>query len=177
MTVDTDDVDVQKQRGFRERNPEKPVLSLTADRYAKWYLAFCPTGEATRSALAEEFVARARDAAEEYVEMERCSRPDWWNDFTRDPESRAWMREHLAHRQAWAVAIDLLWHYSDDEQVDAHAIREALVRQSLRRHREGTRRARHEETAFCTAARIVRETAGLERMPEARRAAIREDYR
>jgi hypothetical protein len=168
---------VQKQRGFRERNPGKPVLSILADRYAKWYLEFCPTGDTTRSELAEVFFENAREAAEDYVDMEECSRPAVWNDYTRDPESRHWMHKHFDERQAWAKSIDLLWTFSDGEDVDADALREALVRMSLRRHRDGNRRDRNEEHIFVKAAGIVREKAGLDRMTDARREAIHEDYR
>ena len=44
-----------KQRGFRERSPDKPLLGMLADRYSEWYLEFCPTGETTRSEVAETF--------------------------------------------------------------------------------------------------------------------------
>jgi len=168
---------VQKQRGFRERNPGKPVLSILADRYSKWYLEFCPTGDTTRSELAEAFFENAREAAEDYVDMEECSRPAAWNDFTRDPESQMWMHKHFDERQAWAKSIDLLWTFSDNEDVDADALREALVRMSLRRHRQGSRRDRNEEHVFVKAAVVVREKAGLDRMTDARREAIHEDYR
>jgi hypothetical protein len=145
--------------------------------YAEWYLEFHPTGETSRSELAEVFFEKASEAAREYVEMERVSRPDWWNHFTRDPESRHWMHKHMDERKAWAEAIDLLWQFSDGEDVDADALRESLVRMSLRRHGEGTRRARNEEHIFVKAADIVRERAGLERMSDQRRHAIHGDYR
>lgn len=167
---------VSKQRGFRERSPDKPVLGMLADRYSEWYLEFCPTGDTTRSELAETFFEKASEAARDYVEMEECSRPDWWNDYTRDPESRHWMHKHFDERQAWAYAIDLLWQFSEGEEVDADALREALIRMSLRRHRQG-RRGRNEEHIFVKAAGIVRENAGIDRMTDARREAIHEDYR
>lgn len=167
----------QKQRGFRERNPDQPVLSTLVDRYSKWYLDFCPTGETTRSELAEIFFENARDAAERYVEMEECSRPAAWNDFTRDPDSRRWMHKHMDERKVWAKNIDLLWEFSDGEDVDADALREAMVRLSLRHHRQGSLRDLNKEHFFVEAAGIVREKAGLDRMPEARRDAIGEDYR
>lgn len=168
---------VQKQRGFRERNPDSPMLSILADRYSEWYLEFCPTGDTTRSELAEVFFEKASEAARDYVDMEECSRPDWWNDYTRDPESRMWMHKHFDERQAWAKSIDLLWTFSEGEDVDADALREALVRMSLRRHRQGSRRDRNEEHIFVKAADVVREKAGLDRMTDARREAIHEDYR
>jgi len=172
-----DHATVRKQRGFRDRNRDKPVLSVLPEKYAEWYLEFCPTGDATRSDLAAAFVEHAREAAERYAETERYSRPVGWETWRRDPKSRAWMREHKAHRRAWAKAIDLLWEFSEGEQVDADALREALVRESIRRHWQGTRRARHEESAFCKAARLVREMADLDRMAEVRREAVHEDYR
>lgn len=168
---------VSKQRGFRERSPDKPVLGMLADRYSEWYLEFCPTGETTRSELAEVFFEKASVAAERYVEMEECSRPDVWNDYTRDPESKMWMNKHYDERTAWAKSIDLLWQFSEGEDVDADALREALVRMSLRRHRQGSRRDRNEEHIFVKAAGIVRERAGLDRMADAREEAIHEDYR
>lgn len=166
-----------EQQRLRNRNEDKPLLSITADRYAEWYLEFHPTGGARRSDLAGVFFENASEAAREYVDMEECSRPDWWNDFTRDPESRRWMNKHHDERRAWAKSIDLLWQFSDGDDVDADALREALVRVSLRRHRNGTRRDRNEEHIFVKAARIVREQAGLERMAESRRKAIHADYR
>lgn len=166
-----------KQEGFRDRNPDQPVVSMLTDRYSKWYLEFCPTGDTTRSELAEVFFENAREAAEDYVDMEECSRPAAWNDFTRDPESRMWMHKHFDERQAWAKSIDLLWTFSEGEDVDADAFREALVRMSLRRHRQGSRRDRNEEHIFVKAADVVREKAGLDRMTDARRQAIHEDYR
>lgn len=168
---------VQKQLGFRDRNPGEPVLSILADRYAKWHLEFCPTGDTTRSELAEVFFENAREAAENYVDMEECSRPAAWNEFTRDSESRMWMNKNYDERTAWAKSIDLLWKFSERQEVDADALREALVRMSLRRHRSGSRRDRNEEHIFVKAAGIVREKAGLDRMTDARREAIHEDYR
>lgn len=168
---------VQKQRGFRERSPDKPVLGMLADRYSEWYLEFCPIGDTTRSELAETFFEKAREAARDYVDMEECSRPAPWNDFTRDPESRHWMHKHFDERQAWAKSIDLLWQFSDGEDVDADALREALVRMSVRRHRQGSRRDRNEEHIFVKAAGIVREEADIDRMDESRRKAIHKDYR
>lgn len=166
-----------KQRRFRSRREDKPVLSLRADRYAEWYIEFCPTGDATLSEIAEVFFENARDAAESYVEMEACSRPDWWNDWTRDPESRMWMHKHLDERRAWAKSIDLLWQFSDGGAVDADAFREALVRMAIREHRHGSRRGRNREHAYLKAASIVREKAGVERMSDARSEAIHGDYR
>lgn len=168
---------VSEQRGFRERSPDKPVLGMLADRYSKWYLEFCPTGDTTRSELAEIFSERAREAAKSYVKMEECSRPDWWNDYTRDAESRMWMNKHFDERTAWAKSIELLWNFTEGEDVDADALREALVRMSFRRHRQGRRRDRNEEHVFAKAAEVVREKAGLERMSDARHEAIRRDYR
>jgi hypothetical protein len=165
-----------KQRRFRERSPEKPVLALTADRYSEWYLEFCPTGEATRSEIAEVFFKKASVAAERYVEMEQSSRPDVWNEYTRDPQSRMWMNKHYDERTAWAKSIDLLWQFSDGQDVDADALREALVRMSLRRHRDGNHRDRNEEHVFVKAGRIVREKADLGRMTEQREKTIHEDY-
>lgn len=164
-----------KQQRYRERKPDRPVLGLLAERYSRHYLEFTPTGDTTRSELAEEFFENARKAAERYVEAERWSRPDVWNDWTRDPESRHWMETHLDHRRAWAKAIDVLWHFSDGQDVDADALQEALVRYSLRRHREG-RRGRNQEHIFVKAAGIVREKAGIERMSEARFEAVQADY-
>jgi hypothetical protein len=166
---------IQHQTRSRRRD-EKPVLSLLADRYAM-RMEFQPTGDASRDELAEAFVSNARSAAERYVEMEECSRPAAWNDFTRDPESRHWMNKHFDERQAWAKSIDLLWRFSEGEDVDADALREALVRMSLRRHRDGSRRDRNEEHIFVKAAGIVREKAGLDRMAEPRREEIGRDYR
>jgi hypothetical protein len=165
-----------KQQGFRERNPDKPVLGILGDRYSEWYLEFCPTGEATRSEFAEVFFENASEAAERYVEMEECSRPDWWNEYTRDPESKMWMNKHYDERTTWAKSIDLLWQFSDGEDVDADALREALIRMSFRRHRQGSRRDRNEEHIFVKAAKIVREKADLERMTEQRETSIHEDY-
>jgi len=175
MSTTTDDH--TEQRRYRERNPNDPVLNLLADRYAKWYLEFCPTGDATRSEIAEQFFEHAREAATRYVEMERASRPDVWNDYTRDPGSRMRMNKHYDERTAWANSIDLLWQFSEGDAVDADALREALVRMSIRRHRAGHRRDRNEEHIFVKAAEIVRETAGLDRMPDARNDALYEDYR
>jgi len=171
-----DEIDVGEQRRYRERSPEKPVLGMLADCYAEWYLDFCPTGDTTRTELAEVFFEKAREAAERYVEMEECSRPAAWNDWTRDPESRHWMEKHLDERRAWAQAIDYLWQYSRGETVDADALREALIRQSFRCHSRGGRRDRNEEHIFVKAAGIVREKAGLDRMPDARSDAARRDY-
>lgn len=168
---------VSEQRGFRDRNADRPVLGMLADRYSKWYLEFCPTGDTTRSELAEVFFEKASEAAERYVEMEECSRPGVWNNFARDPESRMWMNEHYDERTAWAKSIDLLWQFSNDQDVDADALREALIRMSIRRHRQGSRRARNEEHIFVKAAGVVREKADLVRMSDARQEAIREDYR
>jgi|AntDeeMetagen681_2_1112603.scaffolds.fasta_scaffold02115_4 hypothetical protein len=159
----------------RTRDPEKPVVGLLANRYAEWYMGFQPIGNAARTELAEVFVEKARDAARRYVEMERVSRPACWNDWTRDPESRHWMHKHFDERQAWARSIELLWEFSDGEEVDADALREALVRHSLRFHRQG-RRGRNEEHVLVKAAGIVRDTAGLDRMSDARREAIHSDY-
>lgn len=167
----------EKQHRIRQRNPDKPVVSRSLRRYSEWYLEFHPTGDTTRSELATVFFEKARQAAEDYVDMEQCSRPAPWNDFTRDPESRHWMHKHLDERRAWAKAIDLLWGFSDGEDVDADALREALVRMSLRRHSAGTHRDRNEEHVFVQAAKIVREKAQLDQMPEARREAIHEVYR
>lgn len=168
---------VTKQRKVRQRRSDKPLLSLSGRRYSEWYLEFHPTGNTTRSELAETFFEKARDAARDYVDMEACSRPAAWNDFTRDAESRMWMNKHYDERKAWAESIDLLWQLSDGENVDADALREALVRMSLRRHRQGSRRDRNEEHIFVKAARIVREKAGLDMMADAREEAIHEDYR
>jgi len=166
-----------KQRRFRERSPEKPVLSILPDRYGKYYLEFCPTGDATRSEIAEVFFEKARKAAKSYVEMEEASRPAAWNDFHRDAESRMWMHKHEDERVAWGRSIDLLWTFSEGEKVDADALRESLIRMSYRRHEAGTRRDRNEEHIFVKAAGIVREKAGLDRMPEPRSQAVRGDYR
>jgi len=166
-----------QQRRFRNRSPEKPVLSILPDRYGKYYLDFCPTGDATRSEIAEEFFEKARKAARDYVDMEEASRPADWNDFHRDAESRMWMHKHEDERVAWGRSIDLLWTFSEGEDVDADALREALIRMSYRRHEAGTRRDRNEEHIFVKAANIVREKAGLDRMPEGRRQAVRGDYR
>ena len=171
------DGQVQKQRNLRERNPGKPLLSVTADRYSKWYLEFCPTGNTTRSELAEVFFDHAREAARDYVNMKELGSPVPWEDCTPNPKIRHWRHKHLDERQAWAKSIDLLWTFSEGQDVDADALREALVRMSLRRHQDGTHRARNEEHIFVTAASIVREKAGLDRMADAREEAIHEDYR
>lgn len=180
MTGKTDEYESgslqSKQVRIRERNPDRPVLGLLRDRYSERYLEFCPTGDATRSELAEVFFENAREAARNYVEMEEVSRPDWWNDWTRDPESRHWMYKHLDERKAWARAIDYLWRFSDGEDVDNDALREALIREALSQHRQG-RRGRNEESALVKAAGIVREKAGLERMSDERSEEIYGDYR
>jgi hypothetical protein len=173
----TDTTDIEKQRRLRKRSPEKPRLNLLADRYAEWYLDFCPTGDTTRSELAAEFFEHAAEAARRYVEIEECSRPAPWNGYTRDPESQMWMHKHIDRRKAWAKAIDLLWQYSDGDEVDADALREALVRMSLRRHKDGSRRDRNEEHVFSKAAGIVRDRAGLSRMHDDRDKAVEQDYR
>jgi len=157
------------------RRQGTPIVGPLCDRYRRHH-SHEATGDATRSELAEVFFEHAREAAEDYVEMERCSRPDWWNDWTRDHESLMWMREHLDERKAWAKAIDLLWRFSDGETVDADALREALIRMSFRRHRAGTRRDRNEEHIFVKAAGIVRDRAELDRMSDARHDEIFEDY-
>lgn len=87
------------------------------------------------------------------------------------------MNKHYDERTAWAHSIELLWKFSDGESVDADALREALVRMSLRRHRQGSRRDRNEEHIFVRAAGIVREKASLDRMTDTRHEAIHEDYR
>jgi len=160
----------RSEQRYRDRQPEVPVVSLVADNYALHR-------EATRTALAKKFAEHAAEAARRYVEMEECSRPAAWNDFTRDSESRYWMNKHMDERKAWAKALDLLRTFSDGQDVDADALREALVRMSLRRHKAGSRRDRNEEHIFVKAAEIVRETAGIDRMNEPRRKEVRGDYR
>lgn len=177
MSQTNTDTNHTEQQRFRKRSPDKPVLGMLAERYSEWYLEFCPTGETTRSELAEVFFSEASEAAERYVEMEECSRPDVWNDFTRDAESKMWMHKHFDERTAWAKSIDLLWEFSDSDAVDADALREALLRMSFRRHSRGNRRDRNAEHIFVKAASVVREEANLDRITEARQSAIRGDYR
>lgn len=173
----SDTTDIEKQRRIRQRSPDKPRLNLLADGYAEWYLDFCPTGDTTRSELAAEFFEHAAKAARRFVEIEEASRPAPWNGYTRDAASRRWMHKHRDHRQAWAKSIDLLWQYSDDDAVDADALREALVRFSLRRHNAGSRRDHNEEHVFSKAAHIVRDCGGLSRMHDERYKTVRGDYR
>ena len=173
----TDTIDIEKQRQLRKRSPEKPRLNLLADSYAEWYLDFCPTGDATRSEFAGVFFEHAAEAATAYVEIEESSRPAPWNGYTREAGSRRWMYKHYDHREAWAKTIDLLWQYSDGDAVDADALREALVRMSLRRHNAGSRRDHNEEHIFSKAAHIVRDRAGLSRMHDERYKSVRDDYR
>ena len=168
---------LSERRGVRDRKPDNPVVGMLCDRYAEWYMDFRETGEATRSELAAVFFEKAADAAREFVEMEECSRPAPWNDYTRDPRSKHLMDKHYDERRAWAKAIDLLWTFSEDDAVDADALQEALLRMSFRRHASGHRRDRNEEHIFVKAAGIVREKAGIERMTDARSKDVRGDYR
>lgn len=163
--------------------PTEPRCSITADKHGVRE-PFRETGDATRSELAEAFVEKTREFAAR-VEDEHQS--PLWECRWEFPEVERRAREYTCRREAWAKALDLLWAFSDGETVDADALREALVRQSLRRYHsaEDARKSgkaywRHisaEETEFCRAASLVEELAGLEDMTDDRRDTIYEEYR
>lgn len=139
----------------------------------------------TRSELAEEFVEQSADYARRYAEIEEASRPAYWNDYQRDWESQRHMAENRGQREAWAEAIDLLWTFSDGEDMDADALREALTRKSMRSYERAREERRHSkywfvlnarESAFSRASTLVREAAGLESYSETELDMIRKQY-
>lgn len=169
------DSDLSEQRRYRERSPEKPRVGYLGESYAEWYLGFCPTGDVTTSALAETFAEKARQQANEQRELAEVLDMADERDHTQQALYDH-SREAYHKRRAWGVALARLWRFSEGDAVDADALRESLLREGLRRHQRG-RHGRDEEHVLVKAAGIVRKKAGLDRMPDERRAAYRSDYR
>lgn len=164
------------------RNPGRVGLLIDGFQTRE---SFRRTDGVTRSELAEQFVEQSADYARRYAEIEEASRPAYWNDYQRDWESQRHMAEDRGQREAWAEAIDLLWTFSDGEDVDADALREALTRKSMRSYERAREERRHSkywfvlnsrESAFSRASTLVREEAGLETYSEKELDTIREQY-
>jgi len=146
---------------------------------------FDATPGASREALRVAIVTHCRRAADRVTSEREVGAPAEWNDHVRPWASRRRLAEARGEREAWATALDRLDAFTRGEAVDADALREALLRASIRageRARDLPRgdvrwfRARERERELARAAAVVADQSDLDRYSDADRAALRREY-